>query len=290
MAELAFEAIGTHWQIDLPDSLTPEERQILSERIHERISIFDRDYSRFREDSLVTRMSKQAGTYQLPEDAEPLFSLYHDLYRATNGALTPLIGQVLVEAGYDAEYSLKPGELHTPPTWDEALEYQFPQLTLKKPALLDVGAAGKGYLIDIVASIVQDFGIHSFCIDAGGDLLQRSAKSESLRVGLEHPANLNQVIGVATIQNQSMCGSAGNRRTWGAFHHIINPHTLSSPRNILAVWTVAQATLLADALATCLFFVPAASLRPTYAFEYALVRSDYSMEHSPNFPAEFFVA
>lgn len=290
MKAFAFEAIGTHWQIDLSEELSPERGEALLAQIHERISTFDRDYSRFRADSLIAQMSKRSGTYQLPADAEPMLDLYRDLYQATNGALTPLIGQVLVEAGYDAEYSLQSSVLHTPPAWEEVLEYKFPELVLKKPALLDVGAAGKGYLIDVVAEIIENFGIHSFCVDAGGDMLQRAEKAETLRVGLEHPGNFDQVIGVATITNQSLCGSAGNRRAWGTFHHIINPHTLQSPRDILAVWTIAKTTLLADAIATCLFLVPAKSLLPKYQFEYALVRSDYSIERSPGFPGEFFVA
>ncbi len=290
MFSYTFEAIGTHWQIDIYEQLALQERERLLSDIMARIHVFDVAYSRFREDSLVTTMSRAAGTYALPMDAEPMLKLYHALYTLTEGAFTPLIGQTLVEAGYDATYSLKSKELHTPPTWDEVLSWDTPNLTIKKPALLDFGAAGKGYLIDLVGEVLEDNSVHSFCIDAGGDILHRRADGELLRVGLEHPADLSQVVGVATIGNQSICGSAGNRRAWQGFHHTINPHTLTSPQHILATWTVAPSTMLADALSTCLYFIPAEKLRAHYHFEYLVLRADYSVETSSNFPAELFVS
>jgi thiamine biosynthesis lipoprotein len=75
---------------------------------------------------------------------------------------------------------------------------------------------------------------------------------------------------------------------WDVYHHIIDPHSLKSPRHIRAVWVVADTGLLADGLATALFFCPAATLAKSYNFAYAMVYDDYSLEHSDNFPATFF--
>jgi thiamine biosynthesis lipoprotein len=51
---------------------------------------------------------------------------------------------------------------------------------------------------------------------------------------------------------------------------------------------VADTGLLADGLATALFFADAAMLQKHYNFEYAIVNNDFSLERSPNFPATFF--
>lgn len=287
-AKFIFEGIGTHWQVDISDEISEAEKQILLHTIKERVAIYDRDYSRFRGDSLVTEMSKAAGEYILPADAKPLFDTYQKFYHLTNEAVTPLIGSVMEEAGYDAIYSLQPQALHSPPKWEDALEYAFPKLIIKKPVLLDIGAAGKGYLIDIVSDILRSSGIKSFCVDAGGDIFCENEKNESLRVGLENPNNVEQVIGVANIVNQSICGSAGNRRVWGEFHHIINPHTLQSPHDVVATWVVAPTTLLADILTTCLFFVPRNTLMGVENFEYVIMYADNSIEKSAHFPGEFF--
>jgi thiamine biosynthesis lipoprotein len=97
------------------------------------------------------------------------------------------------------------------------------------------------------------------------------------------------VIGVATLKtHQSICGSAGNRRAWATFHHIINPHTLESPRNILAVWALANSTLEADALTSGLFFTTPQILATEFLYEYAIMYADHSVEYSPHFPGEFF--
>jgi thiamine biosynthesis lipoprotein len=176
-----------------------------------------------------------------------------------------------------------------PPVWDENFifnESNKPQITVKKPILIDVGALGKGYLIDIVGQILEENGIHSYCIDAGGDILHRN--TDVLRIGLENPENIDQAIGIALIKNQSLCGSAGNRRVWAHFHHIINPHTLLSPRHILATWVVGQTTILADGLATALFFVTPQDLLAHFNFEYVIVYADGHAEISTGFPGELF--
>ena len=289
-AQLNFEAIGTMWQVSLGESLSSAQFVAFEQLILERIDQFDHHYSRFRQDSLVTAMATEPGRYRLPDDAEPMLDLYQQMYVLTGGAVTPLIGQLLSDAGYDAQYTLSPRALSAPPSWKEALQYKFPNLTLHEPAILDFGAVGKGYLVDIIASLLQKSGIKYFCIDAGGDLIYRGRPDESLDVGLEHPDDPAKVIGVAHLRGQSLCGSAGNRRAWAGFNHIINPHTLQSPKHIKAVWVVAQTTMLADALTTALYFTPAHILQKTYKFEYAILCSNYSIDYSAYFPAEFFIS
>ena len=103
---LQFEAIGTHWQIDIPYDIDPQKREFLLEKITALIEDFDKTYSRFRPDSLITKMATKRGKYLLPKNAEKMFTFYKDLYELTDYSFTPLIGQVLVDAGYDAAYSL----------------------------------------------------------------------------------------------------------------------------------------------------------------------------------------
>jgi thiamine biosynthesis lipoprotein len=286
----SFEAIGTKWNIELFDAVSEKTAGALKSEILARIETFDKHYSRFRDDSLVSKMSREAGRYTLPDDAQPLMDLYQKLYTISGGSVTPLIGQTLVEAGYDAEYSLQPGELTKPPKWEQAMEYDFPHLLIRSPALLDFGAAGKGYLTDIIGGLLKSWGASAFCIDAGGDILYKTSSDTPLEIALEHPGDTAKAIGIAKIHDQSLCGSAGNRRAWGQYHHIINPRTLASPRHIAAAWVVADTGLLADGLATAVFFMNPKVLALHFDFEYAIVRADYSLAHSPDFPADFFVS
>lgn len=283
----SFEGIGTHWEIEIYSPITSTQLEYLSLLVKQKVEEFEHTYSRFRPDSFINSALLQKGIIKLPTDSEKLLNLYKKLYVVTNGLFTPLIGQVLVDAGYDSLYSLVPKKIHTPPSWEEVSEYSFPKMVIKKSAIYDFGAAGKGHLIDLVSQIIREQNFYEFCVDAGKDILLFSKKP--MRIGLENPLNFEQAIGVVTLSKGSICASAGSRRAWGPYHHIINPKTLTSPSEILATWVIAEDALTADALSTSLFLVPAKKLAPHFTFEYLTLYKDYSIEKSPTFPAELFL-
>ena len=281
-----FQAIGTSWVIDADLPAQVSETTIQTS-IRERIADFDVVYSRFRPDSLISTIAKSPGTYTFPADADKLFYFYRQLYEVTRGAVTPLIGQTLVDAGYDAAYSLQPkAQLTSPKRWSQVLTWQAPELTVTEPVLLDVGAAGKGYLVDLVSELIEARGVHTYCVDAGGDMRQRG--QQPLAVGLENPLETTEVIGVVALQNLSLCGSAGNRRSWDKYHHTIDPRSLTSPDEIIATWVIAHDTLTADGLATALFFCAPVELLAIAPFAYCYVKKNGEAIRSPNFPAQMF--
>lgn len=285
----SFQAIGTTWNIEIQEDLSSQRSDAVLAAIHTRIATFDATYSRFRADSLVGRIAREAGKYRFPADAEALFAFYESLYCLTDGLMTPLVGQVLVDAGYDAAYSLSPKTQIAPARkWEEVMQWRVPVLTVHEPVTLDFGAIGKGYLIDFVVDVLLAHGLQRFVVEAGGDMIHRG-DSSTLRVALEDPDDPKRAVGVVELHGRSLCGSAGNRRAWRQFHHIINPRTVTSPRHILALWVVADTTMLADALATALFFVEPERLKKVYRFEYAILRPDRTVQVSAGFPGELFV-
>jgi thiamine biosynthesis lipoprotein len=70
----------------------------------------------------------------------------------------------------------------------------------------------------------------------------------------------------------------------------MNPKTLASVENIKAVWVVADTTLIADSLATCLFFVNPDILIKKFSFEYCVLYHDNAVLISNGFPGEVFGA
>lgn len=143
-------------------------------------------------------------------------------------------------------------------------------------------------MIDIIGQVLLDSGISYFVIDAGGDILIKG--TDEMNIGLENPHNTAEAIGIAKLRNGSICGSAGNRRAWGEFHHIMNPFTLKPERKIVATWVVAETAMLADALTTCLFFTPEKTLRAYFPFSCLIMYEDGSVTMNPDFPAELFTA
>ena len=252
-----FEAIGTQWEIETPEPLDRPLRR----RILERIQQFDSTYSRFRPDSLVARVAAApvGGCFDFPEDSVTLFDLYDRLYTATGGAVDPLVGHDLELLGYDRTYSLVPApdrltEAHARgrARWSTDVVREGTSLVTRRPLVIDVGAAGKGYLVDIVTEILREAGITRFVVDGSGDL--RHAGESCMRVGLEHPLDPGLVIGVSHLQDRALCASAVSRRVWGAgLHHVLDARTGVPVRDVVATWVVADEAVTADGLATALF-------------------------------------
>jgi thiamine biosynthesis lipoprotein len=284
-----FDAIGAPWRIDTPESLGAD----VAAEVLARIDQFDRTYSRFRADSLVTRINQQPGRYVFPADAPPLFDLYRRLYDATGGAVSPLVGARLDNLGYNRAYSLIPSATAVRvPSWDNAIAWDGEAITTVRPVLLDVGAAGKGYLVDLVAGILADAGITEYVVDASGDLVHRG--STPLRVALEHPRDPTRAIGVYALSNAALCASASNRRVWGnGLHHVLDALTGEPTSRVIATWAVVDTptlpTMQADGLATGLFFRAASDLSTDFTFAGVRMMSDGTVDHSTNFPGELFL-
>lgn len=277
-----FEATGTIWRITAESNHLPGLEEVVKTRLND----FEQTYSRFLDASFVSKISNITGEFTLPKDAQPLFDLYFDLYRQTDGLFTPLIGQNLIESGYDKNYSLVSRKLSPLPDLLDVVEYDFPKLKIKTPVQFDFGGVGKGYLIDIVAELLKKNEVQSFTIDAGGDIFHQG---ELIEIGLEHPLNKNQVIGKISMDYGCLCASSGNRRNWGKFHHILDPKRQESPVNILATWVLADKAILADSLATCLFLIPPEKLKRYYNFEYLILYPDFSIDKSGEFHAEIYL-
>lgn len=283
-----FEAIGTAWQIDTARPLTDDVRAEVLQRIEE----FDQAWSRFRPDSLVTQMSQRAGTWTMPQEAEQLLGFYADLHDATDGAVDPAVGQTLADLGYDASYSLVPAETEFAAGW-HASTFSFDlgqdsTLETLEPVLLDVGAAGKGLLVDLLEGIVGRQ-THEFTIDASGDMYHNG--TTPIRVALEHPLDPSKAIGVAEVEPEdALCASATNRRTWGdGLHHVIDARTGRPTEDIIATWVVVpQSCMRADGLATAHFFAEPDVLMERFEHEFVRMHADGRVEWSPGFRGEIF--
>ncbi len=253
-----------------------------------RVDAFDRTWSRFRSDSLVARIAATPGVWEFPDDAPALLDLYRRLYLATDGAMSPLVGGALASLGYDREYTLRPAARPvTVPDWDDVIAWDGQVLTTVRPVLLDVGAAGKGYLVDLIAELLTRAGHQEFVVDGSGDI--RHAGAAPIRVGLEHPLDTAKAIGVVRVRDGAICSSATNRRAWGAgLHHVLDATTGLPTTRVIATWALAPTALEADGLSTALFFADPARLATEFDFTFVRMFSTERVEFSPHLPGEIF--
>ncbi len=283
MGEWRFEAIGTGWEIETGAPLTDDVRAAVTAEIER----FDRLWSRFRDDSDVVRLGRSGGSLSAP-DAAPMLDAYRELDAATAGAVNPLVADSLEALGYDAAYSLRAGEPRpAPASWTSLLTWSADTVEAHKPALLDVGALGKGRLVDRVMAVLADVP-GDVVVDAGGDIRVRGA---GVRIALEHPFDARKAIGVVEITDGALCASAVNRRAWGeGLHHVLDARTGQPVRTWAATWALAPEAMTADAVATALFFDGGPELAARWGVEWVRMTTDGRVQRSPGCKAELFTA
>jgi thiamine biosynthesis lipoprotein len=283
-ADFTFDGIGTRWQISTPSLLPDVHRR----RLLDVVAGYDSAWSRFRPDSLVSRAARQPGNYEFPAGAADLGPLFWALYRLTGGAMTPLVGGSLAQLGYDGGYSLRPmGPPLAAPRWEDTLEWNGTELTTRAPVVVDVGAAGKGQLADLLSAELSAHGIREHFIDASGDLL--NSGTVPVKVALEHPYDPSRAIGTLALGAGALCASATNRRAWGdGLHHVLDGTTGVPVKTVVATWAKASTAMRADALATALFFVEGTRLREEFEFSWLTVYSDGHAEYSADFEGALF--
>jgi thiamine biosynthesis lipoprotein len=283
-AAFSFEGIGTRWEISTPGVLDDGQRRRLLAVVED----YDAAWSRFRPDSMVAEVAREPGRYSMPDGAGALGRLYRSLYGLSEGAMTPLIGGSLEQLGYGPDYSLRPRGTPLPaPRWDDVLDWQDNVLTTTAAVVLDVGAAGKGQLADLLGEELRSQGVVEHFIDASGDLLNSGPLP--VAVGLEHPYDPARAIGIISLGAGAICASAANRRTWGdGLHHVLDGTTGAPVRTVVATWAQADTAMTADALATALFFVSGEALQREFEFSWLTVFSDGSAAHSAGFEGVLF--
>lgn len=279
-----FDAIGTSWAIETPRPLSSIARDAVTAVVHG----FDREWSRFRDDSLVSALAEgRATSVPAPADTDAMLALYDELDAATAGAVNPLVGDALARLGYDARLTLAPrGAAEPAPPWRDVLTWGSGILSMSRPAMIDVGALGKGRLVDRVLDIVRAHTDGDVIVDGSGDLAVRGAP---VRVGLEHPYDPTRAIGVVTVRDEALCASAITRRAWGdGLHHVLDARSGAPVRAYAATWAIADTAMRADALATALFFDGGPELAASWGATWVRMRTDGRVEWSPGFDGEVF--
>lgn len=278
-----FPAIGTSWQIVTAAELDAPVRDEVSRLIDD----FDRAWSRFRDDSLVSDLARTGGVRAAPPDASAMLDAYVALSSATSGAVNPLVGSALSRRGYDASYGLVDhGAVGAPPDWTGILRWSAQEIELRAREMIDVGAIGKGRLVDLVAAVLRQRTVGPVVVDAGGDIAVHGVAE---RIGLEHPYDARRAIGVWEVTDAALCASAVNRRAWGdGLHHVLDARTGEPVRTIAATWAVASSAMTADAVATALFFDGGPVYAAARDAQWVRMTTDGRVEWSPACEAELF--
>lgn len=198
----------------------------------------DATCSRFRADSDLTRANRHPGRWV---EVDPVLAAAVEVAlaaaRSTGGLVDPLLGRPLVTLGYDRDLRLvraSPAPGGTPPqpprpgAWRELRVDPAGAVRVPVGTALDLGATGKAFAADLVATALEDHLDGSAVVSVGGDLRVAAPDGEPWRVAVsEHPGDpapaevLVRSGGVATSTTQVRRWTSGGV----VRHHLLDPRT-----------------------------------------------------------------
>lgn len=192
---------------------------------------------------------------------EPLkFAL--EVAKWTNGIFDPAVGKAMEDLGFNQHYltgeSIQSSCSGSASYRDIILNDQDRTLYLRKPLVIDLGAAAKGFAIDLAAHELKEF--EGFVVNAGGDLYAGGLdeSGSKWRIGIQHPEYKEQIIQTVEISNEAVCTSGSYERKSelkAGMHHIIDPRTQQSPGEWVSCSVIAPYAMMADAFSTAFFLL-----------------------------------
>jgi thiamine biosynthesis lipoprotein len=181
------------------------------------VAAFEAKYSRFRPDSLLSRINAAAGLAPVAIDAEMegLLALCDRLHFMTQGVLDPTALPLLRLWDYKAAHPRLPTEDELVAArrlvgWKKVQRTPGHVFLPERGMALDFGGFGKEWAVDIVAQIARDHGLPAALVDFGHDLRAFGVPPgrPAWHIGLEDPANPGATKGsLALTQGQGVASS-----------------------------------------------------------------------------------
>ncbi|MCK8481242.1 FAD:protein FMN transferase [Psychroserpens algicola] len=241
------------------------------------------DYSR-QFDSLFTVINQSMSTY-IPDSEiskfnrnEPyiidthfktVFLASKKIFKATNGAFDPTIGDVVNAWSFGANQNKFLTDSTTIDSLMRFVGFDKVSLVDDKPTVitkhpntyLEFNAIAKGYGVDVIGRFLEAQGVENYLVEIGGEIRTRGInkeKSSPWNVGLDEPRfdGEQSVLKAIQLRDEAMATSGTYRKfkiddDGNRYAHIINTKTgYPSKANILSVSVIAQDCMTADAYAT----------------------------------------
>jgi thiamine biosynthesis lipoprotein len=226
-------------------------------RVERRFAREDRRFSRFREDSELTRLNRSSGSpVRVSRAFAEVLRLALEAASSSGGLFDPTVHDALVAAGYDRDFDEvlagARGALHPAVPcgrWPEVV-MDGSLVRLPDGVHLDLGGVAKGWTVDRAAEDALAAGLPWVLVNAGGDLRIAGA-APVLDVAVEEPERPEGELVRLRLAAGALATSSVVKRSWGpARHHVIDPRTGAPAQTELlqaSVWapTCAEAEVLA---------------------------------------------
>jgi thiamine biosynthesis lipoprotein len=123
--------------------------------------------------------------------------------------------------------------------------------------MIDVNGIAQGYSVDMLANLLESYGIHNYVVELGGEIRVRGRKTanEKMKVGIESPVSAERDLGmmqrVLVIDSGAITTSGNYRKYYESkgkkISHLLDPKTGYSINNeLIAVTVFAKDAMTAD--------------------------------------------
>jgi thiamine biosynthesis lipoprotein len=236
-----------------------------------RIDDLERRWSRFLDDSEVSRLNRRAGQpVRVSPETRELVERAGQAWRLSGGAFDPTVLGAVVRAGYDRSFERIAGrrDLASDSASGAYLRLGAAEIVIDGDAVtlppgvgFDPGGIGKGLAADRVVAEMMALGVEGICVNLGGDVRLEGAapgRGDLVRgdpdsgdpdgrawtVAVEHP-RLDAPLALLGLTGGAVATSTTLRRRWTVGgrtrHHLIDPQTGQPSTSDIELATVVAA-------------------------------------------------
>ncbi|MCH1553401.1 MAG: FAD:protein FMN transferase [Luminiphilus sp.] len=249
-----------------------EEVQTLLKTIEQDTAALEAKYSRYRADSLISRINSKAGDGEFVAiDAESLslFDFCAVLYEQSDGLFDPTSG--VLGGVWDfqlgiAKHSSRLPQLLEKVGW-EKVDIRDQQLRLTQEGMaLDLGGIVKEYAVDKSIATLREAGFANAVVELAGDVMAigRRNNDEPWQVGICDPAKPSEALISIELADAALATSGSYHRfielDGERFSHFLHPLSGMPIKGPRSVSVISNTCITAGAIATVGCLKPLADL------------------------------
>ena len=269
------------------------------------LSALDDTLSRTKSDSLITRINDNAYSSAVDVDAATynMLKTCTQLSDLTDGAFDITLGNISDMWGFGKENAVKPDDAELKKLAGrknyENIVFNYYEQTVAFSSdgfSIDLGAAAKGYAMDMMDTYLRDSGVTSAVVDFGGSILtigDNNGERWNITITADET---NSPVGTLKANEGYIATSNGAKRfveyDGVKYHHIIDPETAYPADSGVKSCTVYSGSgLISDALSTAFFVMGADKAKEFYdkydIAEYIITLTDGTVIVSDGISADF---
>ncbi len=267
------ETMGSTYSIKIAGKIRQRDLKEIARRIDGTLAEINRQMSTWDPESEISRFnhSTNLGPFRVSAGFSAVAARSIELSKATGGAFDPTLLPLLNLWGFGSGGSPRRvpsqdliDEARQSTGWEKISLDASSNLCKSVPSVqLDFSAIAPGYGADLVADVLEGFGLGNWFIEIGGEVVVRGLNpdGEPWKIGIQYPTTNpmdERLHGIIHLSNGAVATS-GNYRNYirengSTYSHILDPRSGCAIQSETASVTVLAADCTtADGLATALF-------------------------------------